>query len=148
MIDNMEPQLVPNTELDLKFSPVVIPTHLKSTVYDESCYPGSARKLNRANCQRYAYDFLDFYGRKVPDFRSSELWSDTLSTTKVDIFEPFDLLLFNQTPDSWGAHVGVFLGHNWILHLSRSNNLPKIETLSCLLKRPSYIHLIGGKRCK
>lgn len=144
----MKSPLASNSELDLQFSPIFIPSHLRSTVYDESCYPGSIRKQNRANCQRYAYDFLDFHGRKVPEFRSSELWSDTISTTQVNVFEPLDLLLFNHSSDAWGAHVGAYLGHNLVLHLSKSNNLPKIETLSSLLQYPSYIHLIGGKRCK
>lgn len=79
----------------------------------------------------------------IPDFRSSDLWEDRLHTRMSANPTPFDLVLVHMHPESYGAHIGVYLGNDLVLHLSRQINAPAIETLGDL--REQYRHLIGFK---
>ena len=71
-----------------------IPFKFFDYMYDESCFPGSKRRIkNKANCQSFVYEIIrsnDFY---IPDFRSSDLWQDKVFTTKVKSLKPMDILL-------------------------------------------------------
>ena len=132
---------------DLSRSPIPIAPQFRGVryVYDRS--PGTATGLlDGANCQLYAYEFLRFRGFHIPDFRSSTLWDDTKFTAIAQTIERFDIILLNKSPDAYGAHVGVALGEGLVLHLSKHNALPAIETLDAMMKRPNYRHLIGAKR--
>ncbi|MEM7734704.1 MAG: NlpC/P60 family protein [Deinococcota bacterium] len=126
-----------------------IPASFWNVTYNAACYPG-APGLNGlsegANCQHFAYSLLRHFGLSVPGFRSSNLWEDTTYTHHVDAFEPFDLLLWNSKPRAWGAHVGVYLGEEQVIHLAKSVGKPAVWSLSEFRLEPAYQHFIGAKR--
>ncbi|PDT15991.1 hypothetical protein CO670_14455 [Rhizobium sp. J15] len=134
--------------LDLRHSTVDIPRKFWEVRYNADRYPG-APGVNGvdggANCQQYAYSILRHNGFEIPDLRSSDLWEDTLHTRVSQKLEPFDLLLVHREPKSFGAHVGLCVGENLILHLSRVRALPAVETLDELQRRDEYRFLIGFK---
>jgi murein DD-endopeptidase / murein LD-carboxypeptidase len=99
-----------------------------------------------ANCQRFAYELLRANGRAIGDLRSSDLWADTRDTMCVTDLEPLDLLLFNRTPDAWGAHVALYLGDERAVHLSKQVGRPVIWTLEQFTAEPRYRCFIGAKR--
>ena len=94
--------------------------------------------MGGANCQLYAYEFLREFGYMIPGFRSSDLWADTVHTVVSTRPEPFDLVLVNDNPDPWGAHVGIYLGHGAVLHLSQKFGVPAIESLESLMQKAEY----------
>jgi hypothetical protein len=47
--------------------------------------------------------------------------------------------------ESYGAHMGVYLGDGLLLHLSRQIDAPAIETLGEIQSREQYRHLVGFK---
>jgi cell wall-associated NlpC family hydrolase len=98
-----------------------------------------------ANCQQYAYTVLRHYGFLIPDFRSSDLWEDHLHTRTASSLVPFDLVLVHSQPQSYGEHVGVYVGEGLVLHLTRQIDAPSIETLGELQSREHYRHAIGFK---
>lgn len=90
---------------------LVIPERFWNVRYNGKAIPDGFNDLSSgANCQRFAYALLAFYGRKLPPFRSSELWEDNTFTFPPTHLEPLDLLLFNENPQAFGAHVAVYLG--------------------------------------
>lgn len=99
-----------------------------------------------ANCQNFAYELLRHFGRQVPYFRSSNLWDDTEYTIVVSEYQPLDLLLFNRTPNAWGAHVAVYVGHDRAIHLSRRVGFAAVWPLGQFAAHPEYRVLLGGKR--
>ncbi|MDT7664253.1 MAG: hypothetical protein QOD04_3809, partial [Pseudonocardiales bacterium] len=87
------------------------------------------------------------FGRRPPPLRSSELWADTAHTTPVDgAPQPLDLLLFNATPDTHGAHVGVWMCDGQVLHLSAEVGVPAVWTLDTFRATDRYAVLVGAKR--
>lgn len=135
--------------LDLSRSPIPIPAHLRDVTYNGDHFPGAPGVLGvkgGANCQQYAYAVLRHHGFELPDLRSSELWEDREHTAVADRMEPFDLVLVHDNPDSWGAHVGLCVADELVLHLSKQIGVPAIETLDALLQRNEYRYLIGFKR--
>lgn len=115
--------------------------------YDGALHPGTGRDLrDGANCQRFAYAVLALFGRVVPPLWSSELWTHEGSHKVQAPFEPLDLLLFNRSPEPFGAHVAVALGEATALHLSRRVGRPAVWSLDEFAARPEYAVLIGGKR--
>jgi cell wall-associated NlpC family hydrolase len=135
-------------QVPLSASPLPIPERFHAVRYNAARFPGApGRGLEGgANCQRFAYEFIHHYGRTIPDFRSSELWADTEYTAMAETLEPLSLLLFNNTPKPWSAHVGVYLGEGLIVHLSKQIGLPAIWRFACFLRRPEYACHIGAKR--
>jgi hypothetical protein len=101
-----------------------------------------------ANCQRFAYELLRANGRVISDFRSSDLWDDARDTMRVTALEPLDLMLFNRTPDAWGAHVAVYLGDERAIHLSKQIGVPAIWTLPQFAATRLYRCFIGAKRVR
>lgn len=99
-----------------------------------------------ANCQLYAYELLRHYGKNIPPFRSSNLWEDTEYTQKVDTPKFLDLMLYNKTPDAYGAHIGLYVGNNQILHLSFDIGHPVIQQHNELISQEKYACFIGAKR--
>lgn len=99
-----------------------------------------------ANCQVYAYEFLRHHGKSAPNLRSSELWSDTTYTEVAEQPELLDIMLYNKTPDAYGAHVGVYIGDGKVLHLAQSIGKPEIAEHTELMTRPLYHCFIGAKR--
>jgi hypothetical protein len=130
---------------------VDIPKHFFSTYYDGGCYPGAqgVSGLSKgANCQQFAYELVRYFGKQVPDFRSSELWEDEFSTFRVNAFERLDLVLYNYEDYAWGAHVAVFLGEGRIIHLSKELIRPVIWRHEEFLNTPRYHYFIGAKRIR
>lgn len=128
---------------------ISIPIEFFDSKYDGSKYPGSGSCSgikNGANCQYFAYELLKNFGYTVPDLRSSNLWEDTTYTQKVESFKPLDLLLFSKDSDPYGAHVGVYIGKNKVIHLSQEIGYPTIWDLEDFKKRDRYSVLLGGKR--
>ncbi|MEL6821286.1 MAG: NlpC/P60 family protein [Calditrichota bacterium] len=126
-----------------------IPQYFLNVTYNAAHYPGAVHTdgLNGgANCQVFAYELLRYYGKTVPDLRSSNLWEDNVYTQSVTELQPLDLLLWNRTEKSWGAHVGVYVGDNSAIHLSKEIGLPVIWSLECFLEEERYAVFIGAKR--
>ncbi|MBB6220986.1 hypothetical protein [Rhizobium leguminosarum] len=137
-----------NSTIDLSASPIRIPVHFHGVVYNADHFPGGARTKGLgggANCQQYVYELLRHFGFIVPDFRSSELWEDTEYTVVSETMRRFDLVLVNSRPLAWGAHLGLCLGSELILHLSRRIGLPAIEPLAEMIRRDEYSYFIGAK---
>jgi cell wall-associated NlpC family hydrolase len=99
-----------------------------------------------ANCQVFAYALLKENGLQVPNDRSSELWSDTSYSVVVNDFEPLDLMLYSASGDSYGAHVGVYIGNGEVLHLSFQNGKPEIISHKSLMMNEKYHCFVGAKR--
>lgn len=117
--------------------------------YNSKRIPGVKQQENLslgANCQVFAYAVLKYFGKSLPDFRSSELWDDDIFTLSVDKFWPLDIMLYHSVPKAYGAHVGLYLGDGKVLHLSRANRIPKIETHEQLVAQEKYQFFIGAKR--
>lgn len=128
---------------------IEIPPRFFEVTYKGAHYPG-APSVNGleggANCQVFAYELLRHHGLSVPDLRSSDLWEDTTHTIKVSDLQPLDILLWNKTAEPWGAHVGVYLGNNEAIHLSKANQTAVIWPLEKFLEQPAYRVFIGAKR--
>jgi hypothetical protein len=134
---------------DLSRSPIAIPNHLQGVRYNAEHFPGAPGVkgvVGGANCQQYAYAVLRDHGFELPDFRSSELWLDGEHTVRAERMELFDLVLIHDNPDSWGAHVGLCVGDDLVLHLSKAIGVPAIERLADMQRRDEYRYLIGFKR--
>ena len=130
---------------------ISIPLFFFNSYYDGSKYPGSlkCKGISKgANCQYFAYELLRYFGLEIPDFRSSNLWEDTITTKKVKRLLPLDIVLFNKDTESYGAHVGVYLGNDKIIHLSKEVGYPTIWDVKDFKKREKYKVFIGAKRIK
>jgi lipoprotein Spr len=130
---------------------VHIPHCFMNVKYDAAMFPGAEGVQgvnNGANCQQFAYEFIRYFGYSIPDFRSSNLWDDSIFTDKVTVLEQFDLVLFNRTSEAWGAHVSVYLDNDRLLHLSKSVGTPVIWSFQEFKNRPEYAVVVGAKRAK
>jgi hypothetical protein len=126
-----------------------LPERFSAVPYSATCVPGKvplSAFAAGANCQLFSYALLAHYGLEVPPWLSSDLWVDTYSSRRVTQLEPLDLLLWNKTPDAYGAHVGVYLGEGQAAHLSRRVGRPAVWELEVFRKLPEYHVFIGGKR--
>lgn len=127
------------------------PAWLWSVPFDGSRYPGTGNPSpigDGGNCQRYAYGVLAQFGYRIGDLRSSRLWADTDTTSHVRAGDltPLDLVLFNDGADPYGAHVGLVMATDQVLHLSREVGRPTIWSFAEFAARPRYATLLGGKR--
>lgn len=125
------------------------PAWVFTAPYASSAHPQAAQVISiaeGANCQRYAYAVLGLFGRAVPPHRSSELWADR-RLEHVDLSEvrDLDLVLFNRTANSWGAHVVVALASGF-LHLSAEVGRPALWEWSDFADRDRYHAIIGAIR--
>lgn len=125
-----------------------IPPHFLNIPYNGKNFPGSGIEdwQNGSNCQVFIYELLRHFGYVIPNHRSSELWEDEEFTKRVTALEPFDILFWHKEPKAWGAHIGLYWREKQVIHLSKKNNKPKIETLEGLSKLPEYQFFIGAKR--
>jgi cell wall-associated NlpC family hydrolase len=55
-------------------------------------------------------------------------------------------MLFNKDENSYGAHVGVYVGANKVIHLSKEVGYPTVWDITEFSKRENYAHLVGIKR--
>lgn len=127
------------------------PAWLWSVPFDGSRYPGAENPSpieDGGNCQRYAYEVLAQFGHRIDDLRSSQLWADTDTTSHVraNDLTPLDLVLLNAKADAYGAHVGLVIATDQVLHLSREVGHPAVWSLADFAVRPRYATLLGGKR--
>ncbi|MGW7573938.1 cell wall hydrolase [Streptomyces sp. NPDC054765] len=104
-----------------------------------------------ANCQRYAYAVLRHFGLLIPPLRSAELWADERATRRTGRPRPLDLVLFDggpvpDRPPGYGAHVGVHLGPDQVLHLCREAGRPAVWRYADFAARPRYGRFLGAKR--
>ncbi len=130
---------------------ISIPIEFFDSKYDGSKYPGSKNLTglkNGANCQYFAYEFLRYFGYRIPDFRSSDLWEDKIYTKQIKSPRPLDILFFNEDNNSYGAHLGIYIGSNKVIHLSKEVGYPTVWDLLEFKKRERYKTLIGIKRMK
>ncbi|BDM70963.1 hypothetical protein HEK616_44500 [Streptomyces nigrescens] len=114
---------------------------------------GFADLAGGANCQRYAYAVLRHFGLWVPPLRSAELWADTRTTRRAGRPRPLDLVLFDAGPDQdrpegYGAHVGVHLGPDAVLHLCREVGRPAVWRYADFAARARYARFLGAKRVR
>ena len=126
-----------------------IPKRFLAVKYNGDRFPGvpcASDLTGGANCQVFAYELLRHFGKTIPDFRSSELWEDESFTHEVTSFEPLDLLLYNKEQQAWGAHIGVFIGDDSIIHLSKRIGLPAIWKHKDFATQQQYKYFIGAKR--
>jgi hypothetical protein len=89
---------------------------------------------------------LALFGLNCPSLRSSELWEDTVGTFVVDSPLPLDLVFFNKDRNPFGAHLGLLMAEDEVLHLCRDVGRPTVWALDEFQRRPSYRVLIGSKR--
>ncbi len=128
-----------------------IPNRFTKVKYVSSRIPGVDNESDLtlgANCQLFAYNLLRYFGLKPPCLRSSELWADSTFSEAVTDFKPLDIMMYNDSPDSYGAHVGVYVGDGLVYHLSSANGIPKFESHSELFQQSKYCLFIGAKRIK
>jgi cell wall-associated NlpC family hydrolase len=105
--------------------------------------------IDGANCQRYAYAVVALFGRYVPRLRSSELWSAAeLEPVASGAIRPLDLVLFNSTRNPYGAHVGVAMPDDEVLHLCSEVGRPAVWPLAAFGQRERYKTLLGGLRAR
>lgn len=125
-----------------------LPLRFFEVPYEGSQIAAGDNGLGRgANCQRYAYAVLGYFGLELPPYRSSDLWADRIYTRPVEGgFEPLDILLFGPDEDAYGAHVGLWSGPDGVLHLSRRVGVPAIWSLDQFAACAEYRVLIGAKR--
>ncbi|MFJ3582181.1 hydrolase [Streptomyces sp. NPDC090127] len=129
-----------------------LPAEFWTVRYVGSRFPGAASVAARpgladgANCQVFAYEVLRHFGLTPPDLRSSELWSDTGATVHVPVADRLDLVLFNRTADAYGAHVGVHVGDDAILHLCAEVGRPAVWGAADFAARERYAVRLGAKR--
>lgn len=129
---------------------ISIPSWLMDISYNGRIIPnGTTHNMAKtgANCQVFAFYLLRSHDLIVPEYRSSELWADTeFSTLISDNFQPLDMLFFHKTPNSYGAHVAVYIGNNQAIHLSKQEGKPVIWEMDVFFQCPKYQFLLGGKR--
>lgn len=129
---------------------IEIPDSFFKIRYNGANYPGASGynglASGEANCQVFAYEILRFFKLDIPNFRSSELWDDQTYTQVVSQLKPLDILLWNKTSEAWGAHVGLYLGDNQAIHLSKPIGSPVVWPLEKFLEQPVYKVFIGAKR--
>jgi cell wall-associated NlpC family hydrolase len=102
---------------------------------------------NGANCQTFVYEILkESQPWFVPDFRSSELWEDKKYTETVSNLEVSDIVFFNRNENSYGAHLGIYVGNNKVLHLCKEIGFPSIWDLKQFESNDKYKIFIGAKR--
>ena len=127
------------------------PVGVWSVPYVASAIPGSETPpswIAGSNCQRFAYGVLDLFGISCPSLRSSELWADTAETFVVGQPEPLDLVFFNKGENPFGAHLGLLMAENEVLHLCREVRYPTVWALREFQTRPNYCEFIGSKRVR
>ncbi|EKD84985.1 MAG: Cell wall-associated hydrolase [uncultured bacterium] len=120
--------------------------------YNAKRYPRKKRVIDvfkGANCQLFVYEFLRCNGYDIPfDYRSSGLWEDQKFTKRVKSLKPFDILFFNKTSNSYGAHLGIYIGSDKVIHLSRVAGYAAVWGMEEFKKYDRYKYFLGAKRLK
>jgi hypothetical protein len=102
--------------------------------------------LNGANCQLFAYGVLGLFGIDCPPLPSSRLWEDRDTTVVVHQPQPLDLALFNAREDPFGAHLGLWMAPDEVVHLCKEVGHPVVWPLEEFARRTRYAAIVGYKR--
>ena len=129
---------------------IAIPQEFLNIQYNPKQTPESQLSIFKhgANCQLFAYSLLKHFGYSIPPLRSSDLWEDQEFTKNVDELKPFDLMLYHSKPEAWGAHVGLYIGNDTVLHLSQGIGTPEKRHHNDFKLSEKYKCFIGAKRLK
>ncbi len=131
---------------------ITIAIELMTIPYNAKIIPnGKPHNIHQtgANCQVFAYHILRQNGFIVPDYRSSELWSDTTYSIQInEVYQPYDLLFFHKTQQAYGAHIAIYIGDNKAIHLSKAIGKPVVWEVETFFQYPQYQFLLGAKRFK
>lgn len=126
-----------------------LPSWFWDVPYAADRYPGAVPReglREGGNCHLFAYEVLAHFGFRIPDLRSAELWRDNDATIVVLEPQPLDLVLFHDRAQAWGAHVGVVVSQDEVLHLCVEVGKPAVWSFEEFATRPHYAHLVGYKR--
>jgi hypothetical protein len=138
--------------MDLKSWPQPIdgwPEKIWSIPYSPLASPsetGAVSWFDGSNCQRFAYEILKLFGLNCPPLRSSNLWREEGATAIVVRPEPLDLVFFGAGSNPYGAHIGVWMASDEVLHLCKEIGIPSVWPMAEFAKRPRYKTVIGFKR--
>lgn len=131
---------------------IKFPERYMDIVYNPSIVPDKKEKniINTgANCQVYAYELLRFNNKNIPDYRSRELWEDTIYSNIVSWeYQPLDILFFNKELNPYGAHLGIYIWDNKVLHNSKDIWKSSIFELNNFKEIGKYKICIWAKRFK
>lgn len=127
---------LPEWYMDIKYNPKIVPDWKKQDIIS-----------TWSNCQVYAYELLRLNNKNVPDYRSSELWEDTIYSNIVSWeYEPLDILFFNKENNPYGAHLGIYIWNNKVLHNSKDIWKPAISEFGYFQEIEKYKICIWAKR--
>jgi len=85
---------------------------------------------------------------KCLPFTSSARRLPSIHTARVTAApEPLDLVLFNDSSDAQGAHLGVWMSPDQILHLCPEVGVPAVWTPETFRAATRYSKVVGAKRC-
>jgi hypothetical protein len=110
--------------------------------------PGVAGIRAGANCQLYAYAVLAHFGLHVPPLRSSDLWDDARLHPVTDGEQPLDIVFYNRIRAAFGAHIGVVVGEDAVLHLCAEIGRPVVWPQQAFAQRPAYAVRLGARRLR
>ncbi|HEY5304677.1 MAG TPA: hypothetical protein VIJ86_11580 [Acidimicrobiales bacterium] len=125
------------------------PENIENVPYNTSAGPmadSPSSWLEGSNCQRFAYGVMALFDLWCPPLRSSNLWKEEELTIVVNEPKPLDLILFNSSGKSFGAHIGIFMTSGEILHLSQEVGKPAVWSFEEFATRPRYSTIVGIKR--
>lgn len=125
------------------------PSDIANVPFVLSAGPGAtspASWLKGSNCQRFAYGVLALFDLSCPPLRSSNLWEENEFTSVVNKPEPLDLVLFNSSSEPYGAHIGIYMAPNEVLHLCQEVGWPTVWTFEDFSKRLRYSTVVGIKK--
>lgn len=126
-----------------------LPAWVWDVPYTAASYPGAVPRESwreGANCQLFAYGVLALLGWDVTDLRSDELWFDKECTAVVTEAVQLDLVLFHSDQQPYGAHVGLVVAEDAVLHLCREVGVPVVWGWDEFAARTRYRVVIGYKR--
>jgi lipoprotein Spr len=130
---------------------IYIPKKFYKIPYNSHNFPNNDKQIDikdGANCQFFVYTLLEYFGYPKLTFRSSELFDDKEETINVSNAEVFDIIMFNNVDKSYGAHLGLYIGKDKVIHLSKEVGLPSIWTFSNFNNTDKYCKIVGIKRVK
>ena len=126
-----------------------LPPWVWDVPYAGASFPGGVPRSSwrhGANCQLFAYEVLALHGWEIGDLRSDDLWADTHWTERVPSAEPLDIVLLQKDLEPYGAHVGLVVGAERVLHLCKEVGRPIVWDWDQFTGRPRYSVTIGFKR--
>ena|SRR5271166_291156 len=101
-----------------------IPYESRSVRYNGAAHPAApfAGLSKGANCQRFVFELLRYFGYEIGPLRSSDLWKDQTYTRSIGRKRPLDILMFNRKNDPRGAHLALYLGNGRSIHVFGDNH--------------------------